>query len=138
MGRFTIIDGVRAHTLDAEVNGERVRMRPESLREALGWELKEQGLCRGPLCVRLTAEARRELVSEGGIDLAEFARALDRPLALEAGEGMGALGTAAAERGAGLRSLEAPDFTLPDLDGRLHRLSDHRGKKVLLIAHASW
>jgi hypothetical protein len=27
---------------------------------------------------------------------------------------------------------------LPDLDGNLHRLSDYRGKKVLLSAWASW
>ena len=31
-----------------------------------------------------------------------------------------------------------PDFLLPSLDGRLGRLSDHRGKKVLLIHFASW
>ena len=48
------------------------------------------------------------------------------------------LGNAASDRAAALASLEAPDFTLPDLDGRLHSLSEHRGKKVLLIAYASW
>ena len=37
-----------------------------------------------------------------------------------------------------LRSGEAPDFALPDLSGRMHRLSDYRGKKVLLYAWASW
>jgi len=42
------------------------------------------------------------------------------------------------DRAAALDSGEAPDFTLPDLDGKLHSLSDHRGKKVLLIAYASW
>jgi peroxiredoxin Q/BCP len=26
----------------------------------------------------------------------------------------------------------APDFTLPDQDGNLHRLSDYRGKNVVL------
>ena len=30
------------------------------------------------------------------------------------------------------------DVGLPDLDGRPHRLSDHRGKKVLLVTWASW
>jgi peroxiredoxin len=34
--------------------------------------------------------------------------------------------------------MEAPDFTLPDLRGRLHSLRDQRGKKTLLIAWASW
>ena len=37
-----------------------------------------------------------------------------------------------------LNSLEAPDFTLPDLQGKLHRLSDFRGKKILLVTWASW
>ncbi|HEY6298853.1 MAG TPA: redoxin domain-containing protein, partial [Candidatus Binatus sp.] len=47
-------------------------------------------------------------------------------------------GAEAAERGNALRSLGAPDFELPDLDGKLHRLSDYRGSKVFLLAWASW
>ncbi|MSQ42167.1 MAG: redoxin domain-containing protein [Dehalococcoidia bacterium] len=35
-------------------------------------------------------------------------------------------------------TLAAPDFELPDLQGRTHRLSDHRGKKVFLLSWASW
>ncbi|TAJ31410.1 MAG: redoxin domain-containing protein, partial [Reyranella sp.] len=35
-------------------------------------------------------------------------------------------------------SLEAPDFTLPDLDGKTHSLAEQRGKKVLLVSWASW
>lgn len=31
-----------------------------------------------------------------------------------------------------------PDFLLPRLDGGFGRLSDYRGKKVLLIHFASW
>ncbi len=31
-----------------------------------------------------------------------------------------------------------PDFLLPTLDGKTGRLSDYRGKKVLLINFASW
>jgi peroxiredoxin len=32
----------------------------------------------------------------------------------------------------------APDFELPDLAGRLHTLSELRGKKVFLLFWASW
>ena len=32
----------------------------------------------------------------------------------------------------------APDFTLPDLDGKLHSFSELRGKKVFLATWASW
>ena len=31
-----------------------------------------------------------------------------------------------------------PDFRLPNLDGGFRRLSDYRGKKVLLLHFASW
>ena len=48
------------------------------------------------------------------------------------------LGTAAAARAQALSTLEAPDFELPDLAGQTHRLSDYRGKKVLLATWASW
>ena len=48
------------------------------------------------------------------------------------------LGASHHDRGEALNSLEAPDFTLPDLDGNLHSLSDQRGKKILLVAYASW
>jgi hypothetical protein len=37
-----------------------------------------------------------------------------------------------------LSSLQAPDFTLPDLHGNKNRLSDFRGKKILLVTWASW
>ena len=37
-----------------------------------------------------------------------------------------------------LTTLEAPDFRLPDMNGKLHALSDFRGKKVLLLTWASW
>jgi peroxiredoxin len=48
------------------------------------------------------------------------------------------LGEGAADRLAALRSLEAPDFTLPDVDGNPVSLSNFRGKKVLLASWASW
>ena len=32
----------------------------------------------------------------------------------------------------------APDFTLTDIDGKQHKLSDYRGKNVMLIFWATW
>ena len=133
---FSLIDGVRTFELVAQVEGDGVRISPESLESALGWTLKPQGLCRGDVCVLVREPAA--LADERGIDLAGFAALQGRPLALNPEERAGALGTSAAERGSQLATLEAPDFTLPDLEGRLHSLSQHRGKKVLLIAYASW
>ncbi|MYH68118.1 MAG: redoxin domain-containing protein [Dehalococcoidia bacterium] len=67
-----------------------------------------------------------------------LADALQRPLVTDEKHAVAALGASHHDRGDALASLEAPDFTLPDLDGNLHSLSDHRGKKVLLVAYASW
>src|SRR5258706_114003 len=80
----------------------------------------------------------RELIRDGRIDVAALWRHLGRPVVHSADGSAWALGTAAADRAAALRSLEAPDFSLPDRDGRLHSLSEQRGKKVLLVSWASW
>ena len=74
----------------------------------------------------------------GGLDLTELARALERPLALDLDERVACLGASARERSDALGSLDAPDFALADLAGRRHALSDYRGRKVLLVAWASW
>jgi hypothetical protein len=67
-----------------------------------------------------------------------LAERIDRPLALDPGARSGFLGASASSRARRLATLEAPEFTLPDLSGQLHSLANYRGKKVLLIAHASW
>ena len=61
-----------------------------------------------------------------------------RPVAIDEAAGAAYLGVSAEERGRRLASLDAPDFTLPDLAGRQHSLAEHRGKKVFLVAYGSW
>ena len=132
----TIIDAGRAVDVEARVEGGRVLLSPEALREALGWELHEGTLCNDTMCVPLPAGS--SLASGGALDLAEVAGVLDRPLALDTTEGAVYLGASARERADALASLIAPDFTLPDLAGRSHSLAEQRGKKVLLVVWASW
>jgi hypothetical protein len=78
----------------------------------------------------------RSLAAES--DLEEEAARLDRPLAVDLEARAAFLGVSARARAARLASLEAPDFTLPDLEGRLHSLAQHRGQKVFLVAYGSW
>jgi len=79
-----------------------------------------------------------EVDAREGVDGAQRAEAAGRPVALDHDEGAAYLGVSAAERGRRLASLEAPDFTFPDLEGRSHSLAEHRGKKVFLVAYGSW
>ena len=133
---FVVIDDGRECNVRARIGGGRVRLAPDTMREVLGIEVKPQGLCRGPACVPVRDPAA--LVTADGIDLSACAEALGLPLALDIDARAACLGVSAPDRGRELASLDAPDFTLPDLSGRLHSLSDYRGRKVLLIAHASW
>jgi hypothetical protein len=133
---FTVIDQGRDREVPARVEGGRLLLSAEALRDALGWELHDGTLCNDTMCVPLPAGSR---LGEGGVfDLGEVAATLDRPLALDAEARAAYLGVSAGERAQTLGSLLAPDFTLPDLAGRPHTLSSYRGKKILLVAWASW
>ena len=106
--------------------------------QATGWALKPEGLCRGEVCVPVPAGREEAFVRRDEVDLAAFWSHLGKPVLHDEGGTVWVLGEGAADRSARLMSLEAPDFALPDLDGRVHRLSEHRGKKVLLASWASW
>ena len=99
----------------------------------LGWERKPEGLCRDEICIPAPAGT-----PSGSIDATLLARLLGRPLVVDAVEHVAVFGASAHERADSLRSGLAPDFELPDLDGVMHRLSDYRGRKVVLYAYASW
>ena len=133
---FTLIDDGRVGETHATISGARVYLKPAALQTTLGWELKPQGLCKDDRCVPVRGHA--DLVTDAGVNLAELATLLSRPLAIDVDEHVACLGASAVDRSAQLASLDAPDFTLPDLNGRMHALSDFRGKKVLLVAYASW
>jgi len=133
---LTIIDAGRANAEELIEFARLTQLSEGALREALGWELHEGTLCNDTMCVPLPAGSS---LGDGGLlDLAEVAGVLDRPLALDAAEGAAYLGASARERADALASLVAPDFTLPDLDGRPHSLAEQRGQKVLLVVWASW
>jgi hypothetical protein len=136
MAPFTLVDGERAVPVEARVAGGRVLLEPAALKSALGWEVHDRLLCKDAVCIPLADEAA--LVREGGVDLQALAGALDRALAVDLDERAALLGGSARERAQALDSQQAPDFTLPDLDGRLHSLAAQRGRKVLLVAWASW
>ncbi|MEJ7585402.1 MAG: hypothetical protein WKF43_15270 [Acidimicrobiales bacterium] len=72
------------------------------------------------------------------MDLTVMADLLRRPYMAEPEAGLAVLGSSPLDVGDRLRRLEAPDFTLPDLDGADVALRDFAGRKRLLVAFASW
>ena len=135
----TVIHGEHETEIDrARVVGDALWLSSADVEQATGWTLTPDGFCHDNACVPVPFGREREIVDGDAIDIAALWRHLGHPIVHDDRRRVWVLGTAAAERADSLRSLMAPDFTLPDLDGRRHRLADHRGKKVLLVTWASW
>lgn len=129
MSIWTVIDEQAVHTVETtEADG--VPLLDASL---VGWERKTEGLCRADVCVPVPATA-----GPGPLPVDLLGRLLGRPVVIDADERVVALGASAHDRAEALRSGTAPDFELPDVQGVLHRLSDHQGRKIVLYAYASW
>ncbi len=109
-------------------------LEPDQAAAASGWELRPEGLCRGDVCV----PAQESFAADGKVNLTAFWNHMGMPSASSVDGDVWALGEGAESRAEALRSLEAPDFTLPDLAGTAHSLSDYRGMKTLLATWASW
>ena len=119
----------------AKVEAEHLWLSPQDLHAATGWKLEAEGLCKGAACVRTEP---RWIDAAGRMDLAAFAGHLGQPMTREDAHGVWAFGESVNARRDALFSLEAPDFSLPDLDGKMHRLADYRGKKVFLYSWGSY
>ncbi len=134
MSKFVILDQGEPTTVEVETEDSHVWVDADHGAAALGWELKPEGLCRDDVCIPISDD----VLSEGKLSLETLADVLGRPLAMSVEHRAAYLGPAITQYAETVGSLEAPDFTLPDLDRNPHSLSEHRGSKVLLAAWASW
>jgi len=106
---------------------------PAAFEASTGWAIKPQGACRAEVCVPLPDEVR----VDDGLDVAVLADRLGMPVVHDEVHDLFALGPSTVA-GRALESAEAPELELPDADGNPFRLSSLHGKKVLLVAWASW
>jgi hypothetical protein len=135
MPQVTIMsDDVR--TVEAALDRGRALIDPDRLPDALGWELKSEGLCRDDTCVPVRDATA--LFVGGQLDLGGVAAALGRPAVIDTEAGIVAIALPAEQRHRALDDRRAPSFTLSDLDGVGHSLEEWRGRKKLLVAFASW
>lgn len=125
----------QARDIAGTIDEGRAVVDASGLADAIGWELKPEGLCRADQCVPVD---RAGLAAGDGIDLAAAATAVGRPTLVDADAGLVAIGASAPDRAAALKDRLAPDFSLTDLDGQTRALSDYAGKKRLLVAFSSW
>jgi peroxiredoxin len=108
---------------------------PHQFEARTGWAIKPQGACKGDACVPLPGDVRNP---DGTLNIEPLAERLGMPLIADAGSGVLVIGPESGITGRALTTAVAPDLELPDLDGRLFRLSSLRGQKVVLACWASW
>jgi hypothetical protein len=129
--------------VEATPQGEDLWLDDPALKSAAGWEIKAEGICREDICIPLPKSREGAFIQGDGVErrfnLTAFARYLDQPVAVDIRHAIWSFGPSSQELRDQLLSLEAPDFSLPDMvNGRTYALSDFRGKKVLLLLWASW
>ena len=108
-----------------------LELTPAAFEAGTGWAITPRGACNGERCVPLPDAGSDRL------DAADLAARIGMPLVEDAEHGLWALGPAAPE-GRALLSAEAPELTLPDVEGRPFTLSSLRGQKVVLVAWAPY
>ena len=135
MTQLTVIDESGSHSFE-KVGFGNLGVSANSFSHATGWTLKAEGLCKDEVCVPVSNTAT---MSDGvSIDVAEFARVTDRKTVIDAARNVVALGEQASARAEFMATLDAPNFTLPDINGKLVSLSDFTHRKKLILAWSSW
>lgn len=136
-----IYEDVATQVTPAAVSGNELWITTTELTRATRFELKPQGVCRDQLCFPVPKSRAGEFTRKGNggtlFNLLAFAQLVKQPVARDEALSTWYFGQRADQRES-LASLQAPDFTLPDMAGKLHSLKALRGKKVLLVTWASW
>ncbi len=131
----TVLYGDRSVKLDKlrpNAPGNDLWVRAADLPRINDFTVKPQGACREDVCIPI----RKELKSGEWFNLTGFARRAGE--AVVSDTDVWSLGEIPAMGGRYLSSRMAPDFAVPDRQGKIVHLADFRGKKVLVITWASW
>jgi hypothetical protein len=108
-----------------------LEMSPIDFEAATGWAAKPEGMCKGDVCVPVDGATSLD----GLVNVSAVAERLGMAL-VESPDGLWALGPESGGRA--LTTTLVPSIVLPDLNGNAFDLATLRGRKVVLVAWASW
>ena len=115
---------------------------PADLTRINGFVLKPEGACLDEICIPiLQIGDSDEFVTRLGkkwFNVSSLARKLNQAYAYDAANQVWSFAPMQFVQTSMLSSAVAPDFELKDRDGKTVRLSDYRGKKVMIHTWASW
>jgi hypothetical protein len=138
----TVIYDGAAKTIAASNESGNLWIASKDLTSVTRFVIKPRGVCRDELCFPLPRARKSAFIAQRAgttwFNLSEFARLIKQPFAFDEKNNVWYFGERSDQQNGYLASLDAPNFTLPDLQGKLHSLADFRAKKVLLVTWASW
>ncbi len=133
-----------AHPLIA---GDDLYIPKDEVAAAIGFDIKPEGACRGGLCIPLDRSPEagffRKVDDRDYFNVSKLSARLKQAVVVDREHKVWSFGplaetSSSTAQASGPDSALAPDFALADKDGKLVKLSDFRGKKVLLLTWASW
>lgn len=139
-GVTLLTDDKRLEIPEAIVEGEDLLIPADQVQAVTRFELKPQGLCAGDTCIPIPS-GETWLTERRGVPLfnvTKFARRVDQAFAHDETSQVWSFTRVPSPETLPLLAGVAPDFALQDRQGRTVKLSDFRGKKVLLLTWASW
>jgi AhpC/TSA family len=137
----TVIFNDQTANIDAAlVDGEHLWVSIDDVKKVNGFEAKPEGLCAGDICVPIPAANgwTRRRGDKKYLNVTRFAAKVDQVVAADSSGDVWSFGTVGNLESELLPKGIAPDFALPDRSGKTVKLSDFRGKKVLILTWASW
>lgn len=115
---------------------------PDELPMVSGFTLKPEGACLDEVCVPVKRDADSKLYRErdgqGYVNASALAGVVNQAFAHDEGKTVWSFAPVEQTQRSYVNSAVAPDFELKDRAGNVVRLSDFRGKKVLIHTWASW
>lgn len=140
---ITVLYGENAAPIaEALVEKDRLWIPVASLPRANGFTLKPQGACVDEICIPVKQKGPDSLVrkikGKPYFDLSGFAAKTGQAESAETAFPAFSYSDVPVLRGRDFAQGIAPEFTLPDRQGRPVSLSQYRGRKVLLLTWASW
>lgn len=115
---------------------------PADLTRITGFVLKPEGACFEDICIPIKQDSDNDKfvtrLGQKWVKASAIARILQQGVAVDQDSSVWSFGEVPAARTTSVAKGMAPDFAMKDREGNIVRLSDYRGKKVVIMTWASW
>ena len=110
-----------------------LRLPAAEFSQITGWEAKPEGMCRGEVCVPAPGA-----LDNGIVDVERAAARLGMPIVANEAHGVWALGAATATGRALATAVARFPSSLIDAMGNAFDFASLRGRRIIMVAWASW